>query len=137
MRATYTVFAFGQTSLLMLVCLLTMWPRRGRPAGGVFGALAVGVKPVMAFAPGWLLMRRRWAALKGAIATGAALFAIAAVAFGPRTVLTYFTDSPATRAPHSVFEQEENQSLSATFVRLTDYDFSRGLPLTDPVVLGI
>ncbi len=135
-RATYTTFAFGQTSLLMLVCLLAMWPARGRPAGGVYAALGVLVKPVLAFAPAWLLLRRRWAALAASAAAGAALLAASAAAFGLDTVRSYAFEMPALRVPEWLYTVPENQSLVATFVRLADYDFARGTPLAHPLVVG-
>ena len=136
-RGTYTTFAFGQTSLLVLVMLLLFWRARDRLPGGAYLALGTAVKPVFAFVALWPVLRGRWRTLAAAAAAGGVLLLATAALFGPRTVATYLTDNPIARAPDGLYAEPVNQSLAATIVRLTHHNFADGSPLTQPLFLTL
>ena len=134
-RPAYLTFAFGQTSLLMLLALIAFWRTRDRPLSGVFLAAGTLVKPVFAFFVLYPLLRRNWRAIALAAATGGLLSVITVVLFGPQVFLTYFTSNPVERAPTWLYTLHENQSLLSAMLKLAHYDGVHGPPLLYPPFL--
>ncbi|HSU93363.1 MAG TPA: glycosyltransferase family 87 protein [Gemmatimonadaceae bacterium] len=134
-RPTYLTFAFGQTSFLTLLALIAFWRTRDRPLSGVFLALGMFVKPIIAFFVLYPLLRRNWRALASAAATSGVLSVIAVLLFGPQVCLTYFTSNPIERAPTWLYTLHENQSLLSAMLRLAHYDGVHGAPLLYPPFL--
>lgn len=132
LRATYTTFAFGQTGTLMLLCLVLFWRDRDRPRGGLWLAAGLLVKPIFAFFVAYPVLRRQWKSL-GVFALVAAMLTLAALgAFGREVFTSYFASDPLRRVPNWLYTISENQSMLSAFLRLADYDFVRGSPLTFP-----
>jgi hypothetical protein len=73
LRATYTTFAFGQTSVLITLALVLTWRDRERPLAGLWVALGLLVKPIFAFFLAFLVLRRNWRAVGVAAVVLAAL----------------------------------------------------------------
>ncbi|MGH7627352.1 MAG: glycosyltransferase family 87 protein, partial [Gemmatimonadaceae bacterium] len=135
LRATYSTFAFGQTNFLLLLLLLLFWRNRERISGGVYLALAIVVKPIGAFFLAWTVLDRRWRSVLTTFLVLAGLAAATALMFGPHVFRSFITNNSTGRLPHSVYSSQVNQSLLATWVRATHYDFSHGSPLAQPAFL--
>lgn len=137
LRSTYSTVAFGQTNFLVLLLLVLFWRTRDRPAGGAFAALGMAVKPVMAILLAYTVLRRGWRSLSVTAGALAALSLVVLAAFGPEPFVTYFSGAnPVGRVPGWLYTEETNQSLAATFVRVTGYDFRRGTPLVQPAFVA-
>jgi hypothetical protein len=132
LRATYSMVAFGQTSVLLLLALALFWRRRDQASGGLWLAAGFLVKPIFAFFLLYPALRRNWRAVALCMAALAAATALSAAVFGPRTLVTYVVDNPASRVPPWLYTTTVNQSLVAWVVRLTAHDFTRGSPLAYP-----
>ncbi|HET7836617.1 MAG TPA: glycosyltransferase family 87 protein [Variovorax sp.] len=79
-----------QTALTLLAALALLAWQRGRPvAAGVLIALCACVKPQWAFFVVWALLRRDWRFAAAAVVTGAAVLAVALVAYGFDNVAGY------------------------------------------------
>src|SRR6185312_11649737 len=135
LRATYSTYAFGQTGFLLLLFLLLFWWDRTRMSGGAYLALAIVVKPVAAFFLGWTVLDRRWRSVMATVLVLAALAAVTALAFGSEVFTSFITSNAVSRMPHSYYSSNINQSLLATWVRATHYDFSQGSPMAQPAFL--
>jgi hypothetical protein len=137
LRATYSTYAFGQTGFLLLLCLLLFWRDRNRISGGAYLALAIVVKPIAAFFLGWTVLDRRWRSVLATVLVLAGLAAVTALAFGTEVFTSFITSNSVSRMPHSYYSSNINQSLLATWVRATHYDFSLGSPLRQPAFIAM
>jgi hypothetical protein len=131
LRATYTTFAFAQTSVLVALALALTWRDRERPLAGLWVALGILVKPIFAFFLGVLVLRRNWRAVGVASLVLVALTLLSLGVYG-REVMTSFVARPVQRIPPWLFVGSENQSLLAALLRVTDVDPASGSPLTYP-----
>ena len=68
-------------------------------------------------------------------ATTAAICIVTLLTFGPRSSADYLTNNSVPRLHNMVYIESPNQSLLATILRVTDYDFSYSSPLLHPVFL--
>lgn len=137
LRATYSTYAFGQTGFLLLLFLLLFWRDRNRISGGAYLALAMVVKPVAAFFLGWTVLDRRWRSVMATVLVLAGLAAVTALVFGSEVFTSFITSNAVSRMPHSYYSSNINQSLLATWVRATHYDFGRGSPLMQPAFIAM
>lgn len=131
LRATYTTFAFGQTSVLVALALVLCWRDRDRPLAGLWVALGILVKPIFVFFLGVLVLRRNWRAVGVCAAALAASALLSIGVFGPEVFAAFFA-RPMQRIPPWLYVGSENQSLLATLLRVAAYDPARGAPLTYP-----
>ena len=136
LHATYTTYIFGQTTFVVLLCLLLFWRHRERPVSGLALAAGVITKPVFAFFFAYPLVRRNWRALGLGFGALAVASALALALWGPEVFITYVTNNPVTRAADGVFTSIVNQSLLSTMIRAVGYDFSDGSPLFYPPFLA-
>jgi hypothetical protein len=136
-RATLSTLAFGQTNFLVLLMLLLFWRDRERERGGIWLALGIFTKPFLAFLLVYLLLQRHWRAIASTIFALAAISLLSIVVFGPATFSSYFTANPVAKMPDYVYTEMLNQSLLATILRLTEYDFSDTSPLTYPTFIAL
>lgn len=134
---TQSTIFFGQTNLLLLLLLLLFWRNQDRLRGGIWLALGVLTKPLLALMLLYPVLKRHWRVLLGfTIAlTVASLLTIAV--FGSEPFFSYFSQSPGATRPNLVYVESVNQSLLATVLRLTQYDFSQRSPLTQPLFVGL
>jgi hypothetical protein len=109
---------YEQTGALLLALSAAVVASNGRRRAGVWAALAMCVKPVMAVAGIHLICRRHGrAALVAAGLLVAAAFA-ALLAFGPGTTLDYLRSGWMSRVPEWQYTGWTNQSLLGTMLRL-------------------
>jgi alpha-1,2-mannosyltransferase len=137
LRPIYSTFAFGQTSLFLLIALLLFWRNRDRIPGGVYLALAMSVKPIGAFFVSFPLAVRQWRPVLATILAIVALVGVTALAFGTEVLTTFVTTDLVDRLPETVFTTHVNQSLLGILVRATEHDASSGSPLWNPAFLAM
>jgi hypothetical protein len=135
-HGTYTTAYFSQTNFAALLAVLLYWRRRETIGGGAWIPVAAFVKPflaVLAVAP---LVGRRWRAVAGMFACGAALLVAAEVAFGPGALLEYLTRDQLSAKPSWIYDQPTNQSLLGFVLRATDTDCDGRACVTNPLYLA-
>lgn len=120
--ASASNMTFAQTNALILALGVLSLAADPRGRAGLFSALAVSVKPIMAFSAAYHVLRGRWRALAICVAAVIALFGAAAVAYGPGTVLDYVRANPVGRVPSWLFTEWVNQSLLSTLLRLSSVE---------------
>lgn len=133
LRPAMATVWFGQTNFLIVLMLLLFWRDRARFRGGAWIAFGLLIKPVVAVLLLYAAIARRWRAVVGTGVVLAALSALTIAVFGWDTFAAYFGHNPVVRMPAEAYTETINQSLLATILRLTDYDFSHGSPLLDPL----
>jgi hypothetical protein len=134
--ASKLTIMYAQTNFIVLLALLLFWLWRDRPRGAIWLAIGLFVKPLLVFLPLYLVLRRRWRLLCSIAVAGSSMLLLSAAVFGPNTVLSYFTANPVVNStPVAFYTEEVCQSLLATILRLTRYDFSNSSPYTQPLFL--
>ena len=136
LRGTADTFVFTQVNFMLLTALLLYWLNRDRLVGG--GALAAGIllKPFLAFAPLEIVLAQRWWSLAGGLITALLLCLASWTAFGAEVWKSYLWSNPAAlQIPDSMFTEPMNQSLLATVLRITGYQFAEHSPYTHPLFL--
>jgi hypothetical protein len=127
--------ALGQIYPVLALGLVASWvaDRRERPliCGWVLG-LVVALKPSLAPVLLWPLVRRRWRAFGGALASGAAATLVAAAVVGPRATLDWLR----LLSDRSASAYWDNASLPGAAARLfTDNEFAQHLAIMPWTVL--
>ena len=146
LNATTDTIYFGQTNFIVLLMLLLFWREHERSRSGVWLAMGIFTKHILGVFLMFLALCRSWRVMVGALMALVAISLLALIVLGPEPFFSYFTARSTANAPASLYIEElgalteqMNQSLLATILRLTNYDFSDGSPLTQPifVVLGL
>jgi hypothetical protein len=106
-----------QTTLPLLTCALLFWRSRERPIGGFWLALSILVKPFMAFAVLYLLLRRWWKPLMAMVATLVAVSLASLILLTPDVAFSYLTDNPSSRLPAYIYTESSNQSILSELLR--------------------
>lgn len=135
-HGTETTFRFSQTNFVALAVILLLWRARRSVWGGAWTAVALFVKPFLAVLALQPLLARRGRVLLGAGITAVALMLAAAVAFGPDTMLAWFTRDPAAAKPYWIYDQPTNQSLLGMVLRITRDECGGGSCMTYPPFLA-
>jgi hypothetical protein len=134
-RGTVSTFQTGQTNLLLLCLVLLTIRYRSSYLGGVWLTLGIFTKVFAIILLIFVVVRRKWRVLAGLIVSTVSLSLITVGAFGLITFTSYFNANPTANAPDYLYTENANQSLLATVLRLTDYNFSGTSPLTYPLFL--
>jgi len=135
LRPAMATVWFGQTNFFIVLTLLLFWRDRASVRGGAWIALGLLIKPVVAVLLLYAVIARRWRAIVGTGVTLAATSALTIAVFGWDTFAAYFDHNPVVRMPTEAYTETINQSLLATILRLTDYDFSHSSPLLNPLFI--
>ncbi|MGH9904302.1 MAG: glycosyltransferase family 87 protein, partial [Pyrinomonadaceae bacterium] len=114
---------FEQTNFILLAWTLLLWRDRLLPRAGIWSAMAICTKPFMACVALYPLLRRKWGMITQLLVAGIVICALAVLAFGPSSFLSFFTERTLARIPNTVYLQWINQSLLSTVLRLTNYEF--------------
>jgi hypothetical protein len=134
-RGTGTTFQFAQTNFLLLLMTLLFWRDRKHPLGGVWLSIGIFTKPFLSIFLVYQVLRKYWRSLVGTFVSlcGAVLLTI--LTFGLSTFLTYFRPRQYGDLPSWVYTQDVNQSLLATILRLTNYNFTQTSPILHPAFI--
>jgi hypothetical protein len=136
MQPTRNSIGMGQSMFLLMLCFILFWLERKGWRGGMWLALAVVVKPFMAILVLYLLLRRRWAALIGAVISGLVITIFTVVGLGLEQTVAYFVMNPTPRMPPGLYIEWTNQSLLSGILRLIGYSPAMGSGLTHPLFLA-
>ncbi len=108
----------AQTNFLLLLLVALALLKRNTPAGAVWTALAVWVKPYAAVLLVTDLIGRHWRRLAVAGLTLALTLAAGVLLVGPLAFAAYLQANPSAREPPSAFVEVVNQSLLSAVLRL-------------------
>jgi hypothetical protein len=134
LRATIGNIEFAQINLLVLLTFLLYWQRRETVLGGVWLGVGMILKPILVIVLIYPIMRRQWLSLLGVVLAGFILSTITIIVFGADMFFGYFLNNPIVQhMPPYLYTEEVNQSLLATILRLTNYDFSGPSVYLQPV----
>jgi len=134
---THSTIEYGQTNFVALLMLLLFWRDRDRHHGGLWLAVGIFTKPFLGGLLIYLLLRRHWHTLASTIVALSAISLLTISIFGPVTFFSYFKASHYAKLPDWVYTEMTNQSLLATILRLTKYDFSHTSPLMQPIFIAL
>jgi hypothetical protein len=134
-RGVTATVAMSQTNFLILFVLLLFWRDRDRARGGFWLGLGMMVKPVIAIAGLYLLVRQKWSAIVAFVVTVAVTCAITAAIFGPRIFTQYLNAGELAKA--YPYAQLNNQSLLGVLLRNGPELSPNQLPVLSPWFLGI
>ncbi len=108
-----------QTMFLALTFVLLFMRERSEWRAGLWIALAISVKPFLAFLLICPIVMRAWKALASTALSMIALTAVALLLIGPASFMTFVRANPASRVPPSLYTELSNQSLLSWILRLT------------------
>lgn len=136
-RGTILTLSHAQLNFLVLLAFLSYWRRRGSVAGGIWLGAGMIIKPILILTLIYPVLRRHWRSLLGVAAAVLLLSATTIAVFGPGMFFGYFSDNPVMqKMPDYSYTEEANQSLLATILRLTKFDFSDSSPYIQPVFIA-
>ncbi len=134
LASVFQTLSHAQINFLVLLAFLLYWKNRESLTGGIWLGLGIIVKPILVIVLIYPILRRSWRSLLG---TGVGILVSSAftiLIFGPGMFFGYFTDNPiVSEMPNYLFTEEVNQSLLATILRLTNFDFGNGSPYLQPI----
>jgi Glycosyltransferase family 87 len=133
---TSSNFYLGQTHTILLGLFLLFWKYYNHFQGGIYLALGVLVKPWLIFFLLYIFLKRRWTVLLGFLITLSSSFFLTILCFGITPILEYFFRNPSARSIITYIEPI-NQSLLATILRITRYEFSENSPLAHPIYIFV
>ena len=131
-----STFWFAQTNFLLLLLFLLFWRNRSKAWSGIFITVCAVIKPYMFILFLYPLLTRKWKQFLVAIAAMLLLVFMSVFIFGPE-VFIRFLSAPAPDVPSFYYTEPINQSLLSTVLRVTGYQGGGGLPLSNPLYLGI
>lgn len=115
LKTTSMTIYFAQTNFIVLLMLLLFWRERGRRRGGVWLAMGIFVKPILAILALYLVWRRNWRVALSTLVALVFITSLAVIAFGPRTSLSYFTSNSIANYP---YDDAISSSLLAAVLQL-------------------
>jgi len=133
---THSAISFEHNTFIFMLPLLLAWKYREKPSSGIWLALGFCLKPLLAFLFIYPILRKKWKVLLYSIVSLIIISLVTIAVFGTNTFLSFFTENPvAKNLPDFLYSEWVNQSLLATILRLTSFDFSTGSPLLHPLFL--
>lgn len=136
--ATLDTLGVAQINFLALLMFLLFWRNYKSMLGGGWLAMGLIVKPVLAFVLLYLFLKRQWLSILGMVLTLTVLSGVTILVFGPGMFFGYFLDNPiVNNMPDYLYTEIVNQSLLATILRVTDYNFSDTPPYTQPIFVTL
>jgi len=120
----------GQLNFLMMFFLLLFWAEREKPRSGLWLALGIITKPIMAFVLLYVVLRGQWKSLAIGLLSLIALSAGTILVYGPEMFFDYFLSNPvAEKMPNYLYVEIGNQSLLGVVLRAGNFDFQTGSPI--------
>lgn len=129
-------FILGQVNFLLLALLLLFQRDYPSPRAGLWIGLGIMVKPILLFIPLFLLLRRQWKVIGTLIGTLGILSILTILVYGAEMFFMFFTNNTiANNMPNYLYTEIGNQSLLGAILRLMQFDFSRGSPYFQPLLI--
>ncbi len=118
MYGAYSNVKTGQTLFLLLLLVTLSFRARNRFTGGIWLGLCALLKPFAAVLLVYAIVRRKWNALAGALATLAASALLTYAIFGQAVFRSYLGQTNYAALPEAMFTEPQNQSLLAWIFRI-------------------
>ena len=132
---THYALFYEQTTFIFLFFILLMWNHLDKPVSGLWLTLGIFSKPILAVFLIYPILRHKWKMLAAAALTFIIISGITLLIFGPSVFITFFYHNPNIKIANVNYIEWTNQSLLATILRITNYDFSYSTPLVHPMFL--
>jgi len=133
---THTAIGFEHNTFIFMLPMLLAWKYREKPYYGIWLAIGFCLKPMLVILFVYPLLRREWKPLLYSICSLVIISLATVSVLGTETFLTYFIDNPVSRGvPGTFYSEWINQSLLATIIRLTNFDFVGSSPVFHPIFL--
>lgn len=137
LESTRDTLLFTQTNFIVLLAFLLYWRKRKSLVGGIWLGIGMLVKPIFVFVLIYPVVKRHWRAIFGMITALLSASILTIIAFGPGMFFGYLTDNPIVHEmPNYMYVESVNQSLLATILRLTNFDFASGSPYLQPLFIA-
>ena len=136
LASTFETLGHAQINFIVLLAFLLYWQKRESLIGGVWLGIGMMVKPILVIVLIYPILRRHWRSLLGVAVAIIVSSVITIIAFGPGMFFGYFMSNPIVlKMPNYLYTEDINQSLLATILRLTNFDFSAGSPYLQPIFI--
>ena len=132
---TRSALNYEHNTFIFLFFLLLAWKDRDLPVSGVWLSIGMFTKPILALFFIYPILRRNWKAILTAIATAVIICLVTLLILGPSVFVTFFTNNPSLKVQNMDYIEWTNQSLLATILRITNYNFSYSTPLIHPLFI--
>ncbi len=133
---THTAIRFEHNTFIFMLPLLLAWKYREKSSSGIWLAVGFCLKPLLVLLFIYPILRKKWKAFIYSIVSLIIISLITIAVFGTNTFFSFFTENPvAKNLPDFLYSEWVNQSLLATILRLTSFDFASGSPLLHPIFL--
>jgi hypothetical protein len=138
LEATHYTLMHTQINFIVLLAFLMYWQKRESITGGIWLGIGMIVKPILAIVLIYPVLRKHWRPLLGVVVAVIVSSAITIMAFGPEMFFGYFANNPIIhKMPNYLYTEDINQSLLATILRQTNFNFSQGSPYMQPIFICI
>jgi hypothetical protein len=112
-----------QTTFILLAWTLLFWRDRLLSRAGIWLAMATVIKPFMASAALYPVLKRKWGIIVTMLFAGIGTCGLTMLVFGPSSFVSFFTERKLANTPNIAYLEWPNQSLLATVLRITKYEF--------------
>jgi Glycosyltransferase family 87 len=135
---SHTAVRFEHNTFIFMLPILLAWKYREKPSSGIWLTIGFCLKPLLAILFIYPVLRRKWKTLLYSISSLIIISLATIAVFGTDTFFSFFTENPvAKNFPDFLYTEWVNQSLLATILRLTSFDFTAGSPLLHPLFILI
>ncbi len=132
---TRSAFYVEQTTFIYMFLLLLIWKYRDMTMSGFWITIGLFVKPILAIILLYPIIRRKWKTIVVAAISAITILLFTFLIFGKSVFITFLMNNPNSHVPHTDYTEWINQSLLATILRITKYDFSYSTPLIHPLFI--
>jgi hypothetical protein len=132
---SFITIKFAQLNFMMLLMALFALQDRERPRAGIWLALGIITKPIIAILLLYFFLKGQWKTIILTILVLFVLSILTIMIYGLDNFAPYFTSNPTAKLPNWLYFETFYQSLLSITVRVTNFDFNTGSPLLQPIFL--
>jgi len=132
---TQTAIYFEHYTFILMFPLLLAWKDRDLPRSGIWLSIGIFTKPLLIILLIYPLIRRQWKTILAIFLTSSIIILLNITVFGYNEFVTFLNHNPNSYLPNDDYIEWENQSLLATILRLTNYNFNYITPLMHPLFI--
>lgn len=135
---TQSAMYFEHNTFIFMLPLLLTWKYKDRISSGIWYSIGIFSKPFLLIILLYPLIRRQWKIISVTVVTSIIILLTTLIVFGNSIFISFLTTNPNSQLPNSDYTEWVNQSLLATILRLTHYDFTYSSPILHPlyIILG-
>ncbi len=135
--SVYQNIYYGQTNFMLLLAVILFLRHKDKWQAGLWFALCVLVKPFTAGLILYLLLKRKWSAIGVAVASVVVISLATIMIFGVDNFSSYFRGNSVGQLPTFIYTELTNQSLLASILRITNFQFGKSSPIMHPLFIAI